>query len=242
MHREMRMRSVVLRKRRARDSRRVREHYDALIGEGDDPVTDPEPLRSYMDRWDGKLFLDALALKPDKSVLEIGVGTGRMAVRTAPYCAKFVGIDLSPEAVARAKMHLQLPNCEILCGDFLCARFGEGFDVIFSTLTFLHIREKRQAVRKVYRLLRRGGRFVLTVDRNRKRQLRCGNRRVPLFPDRPQSMKRLLKEEGLRVVKMEPMAAAFLIVAEKMESPDDGVGRVFRNWEQKPAQENQGAD
>ena len=49
--------------------RDVIAHYDRLIEEENDPVRDPEPLRAYMDRWDGAGFLDRLQLTPDKTVL-----------------------------------------------------------------------------------------------------------------------------------------------------------------------------
>ena len=55
-------------------------HYDLLIAEGNDPVHDPPALKEYMDRWDGSAFLEALQLSTEKTVLEIGVGTGRLAV------------------------------------------------------------------------------------------------------------------------------------------------------------------
>lgn len=29
-------------------------HYDILIDENYDPVHDPEPLKAYMDKWDGQ--------------------------------------------------------------------------------------------------------------------------------------------------------------------------------------------
>lgn len=64
----------------------VISHYDLLTDENNDPVNDPLPLREYMDTWDGPPFLDALHLDSTKSVLEIGVGTGRLAVKTAPCC------------------------------------------------------------------------------------------------------------------------------------------------------------
>ncbi len=54
----------------------VSKHYDMLIDENNDPVRDPEPLREYMDKWDGRQFIDSLQLTKRKSVLEIGVGTG----------------------------------------------------------------------------------------------------------------------------------------------------------------------
>ena len=80
----------------------VIEHYDRLIDEENDPVRDVPALKAYMDRWDGADFLDAMELSKSKRVLEIGVGTGRLAVRVIPACREFVGIDLSPKTIARA--------------------------------------------------------------------------------------------------------------------------------------------
>lgn len=50
-------------------------HYDSLIDENNDPCRDPKPLQDYMDKWDGKDFIDSLDLSKDKSVLEIGICT-----------------------------------------------------------------------------------------------------------------------------------------------------------------------
>lgn len=38
----------------------VIKHYDLLIDEGNDPVHDSEPLREYMDKWDGQAFIDKM--------------------------------------------------------------------------------------------------------------------------------------------------------------------------------------
>ncbi|MBQ8943824.1 MAG: DUF4956 domain-containing protein [Clostridia bacterium] len=52
-------------------------HYDKLIDEGNDPVNDPLMLKEYMDKWDGRVFIDKLQLSPEKNVLEIGnIGAG----------------------------------------------------------------------------------------------------------------------------------------------------------------------
>ena len=81
-------------------------HYDLLIDENNDPVHDPKPLQDYMDKWDGQNFIDKMELNKDKSVLEIGVGTGRLAVRVAPLCGRFYGVDISPKTIERAKENL----------------------------------------------------------------------------------------------------------------------------------------
>lgn len=117
----------------------VSKHYDLLVEENNDPVCDPEPLRKYMDKWDGQQFIDSLLLTKEKSVLEIGVGTGRLAVRVAPECREFCGIDLSPKTVKRAKENLKKQtNVTLVCGDFMSYEFGRKFDVIYSSLTFMH--------------------------------------------------------------------------------------------------------
>lgn len=68
----------------------VIEHYNLLIEEGNDPVHDPRPLQDHMDKWDGQAFIDKLKLDKAKTVLEIGVGTGRLAVRVVPLCGCFL--------------------------------------------------------------------------------------------------------------------------------------------------------
>lgn len=55
------------------------EHYDLLIEEQCDPCRDSDILKEYMSRWDGPRFYDFLCLSSEKTVLEIGIGTGRIA-------------------------------------------------------------------------------------------------------------------------------------------------------------------
>ncbi len=81
-------------------------HYDSLIAENNDPVYDPKPLRDYMDKWDGQQFIDNMCLDKSKTVLEIGVGTGRITVRVEPLCKQLTGIDISSETVKRARENL----------------------------------------------------------------------------------------------------------------------------------------
>ena len=69
--------------------REVIEHYDKLVDENNDPVRDTKPLKDYMDKWDGQRFIEGMRLDKSKSVLEIGVGTGRLALKIAPLCKSF---------------------------------------------------------------------------------------------------------------------------------------------------------
>lgn len=194
----------------------VARHYDNLIKQQNDPVLDPPALRTHMNGWDGALFLDRLPLSQDKSVLEIGVGTGRLALRVAPHCGSFCGIDLSPCTVARAREHLGVcSHASLICADFLTHAFHNTFDIIYSSLTFFHIKEKRQALTKVFSLLRANGFFALSIDKNQADTLRFDGYSLPLYPDDPDQTRALLCEVGFSVVEEIEVDFAYLFFCKK---------------------------
>jgi SAM-dependent methyltransferase len=191
-------------------------HYDALIDENNDPVRDPVPLKKYMDNWDGAAFIDALRLSLDKSVLEIGVGTGRLAARVCDKCGVFTGIDFSPKTVARAKENLSgSPEAELICGNFLTHDFARRFDIIYSSLTFMHIYDKQAAIQKAADLLNPGGRFVLSLDKNQRTVLDYGVRQITVYPDTPEKIAALLTEAGLEIESQFETKFAVIFAARK---------------------------
>ena len=97
----------------------VINHYDLLIEEDNDPFRDPPVLQEYMSQWDGEQFIEAMELTNSKRVLEIGIGTGRLAVKVAPFCMTLTGIDISPKTIERAKENLkEHTNIVFVCDDF----------------------------------------------------------------------------------------------------------------------------
>lgn len=194
----------------------VIRHYDLMIDENNDPVHDPEPLREYMDKWDGQQFIDLLQLTKEKSVLEIGVGTGRLAVRVAPECREFCGIDLSPKTVKRAKENLkEQTNVALICGDFMSYEFGRKFDVIYSSLTFMHIKDKQAAINKVKTLLNISGRFVLSIDKSQSDTIEYGTRKIKIHPDRKEDIAEYINQSGMSLIKVFETEFAEIFAAAK---------------------------
>lgn len=172
----------------------VASYYDILIEQNNDPVHDPEALKQYMDKWDGSDFISKLNLNKQSSVLEIGVGTGRLAVRVAPLCGSFCGIDISPKTINRAKENLQkYDNVSLIHGDFLAYSFACSFDVIYSSLTFMHIKDKQSAIDKAASLLSNGGRFVLSIDKNQDEYIDTGVNKIRVYPDSPNIISSCIK-------------------------------------------------
>lgn len=194
----------------------VTHHYDLLIYENNDPVHDSKPLRDYMDKWDGQAFIDSMELDNNKSVLEIGVRTGRLAVRVAPLCGEFCGIDISPKTIDRAKENLaEYRNVELICDDFLSYKFECKFDVIYSSLTFMHIEDKQNAINKVVTLLKDGGKFVLSIDKSKSEYIDTGTRKIKLYPDTKEKTVEYIKAAGLTILNQYDTEFATIFVVQK---------------------------
>ena len=111
-------------------------------------------------------LLDHAALTPGFRVLDIGCGTGTLAVliRRLHPGVSVVGLDPDPKALARARRKAD--------GEHLDVQFDRGFsdqlpyaqasfDRVFSSLMYHHLPhdEKESTLREVRRVLRPGGSF-----------------------------------------------------------------------------------
>lgn len=153
-------------------------------------------------------------LEPGESVLDIGCGTGSLAIaakRRVGPSGTAQGIDASPEMIARARRKASKAGVDVTFTDGVVEAlpFPDGqFDAVLSTLMLHHLpREARQqCAREMRRVLKPGGR-VLAVDFGRGVGAGAGGRksfmehfhrhgRVDL-PD----IVELLSEAGLTVVE-----------------------------------------
>ena len=205
----------MLRKRKIR-MKEVIEHYNKLIDENNDPVRDPKPLRDYMDKWDGQRFIESMQLDKSKAVLEIGVGTGRIAVKVAPNCKSLCGIDVSEKTIQRATENLSMyQNIKLICDDFMFCKFEAEFDVIYSSLTFMHIQDKLSAIQKIAALLSNNGLFVLSIDKNQNEYIDMGDRRVKIYPENPNDIRSYLSASKLKIIDEFETDHAYITVSRK---------------------------
>jgi SAM-dependent methyltransferase len=79
---------------------------------------------------------------PDKAVVEIGPGYGRILsaalARGVPF-RRYIGVDLSEENVRHLRAGFEDPRVQILHGDAESVTFDEAIDSMYSFLTFKHI-------------------------------------------------------------------------------------------------------
>ena len=194
----------------------ISKHYDLLIENGNDPVLDCKELADYMDKWDGKEFINLLNLDAYKTVLEIGCGTGRIAKKIIKQCKKYVGIDISSKTVDVAKNHFKdFNNAFFINEDFLKYKDTEKYDVIFSTLTFMHIKDKKKALNNAFNLLKNKGEFILSIDKNQQNFIDTGYSRIEVYPDNPIFICKTLTTLGFIKLKIKEIDNAYVITAQR---------------------------
>lgn len=194
----------------------IKTHYDLLIEENNDPFRDPPALRKYMESWDGQVFLDLLELNQSKTVLEIGIGTGRIAEKTAGCCRHLTGIDISPKTIERARENLRhCLNITLICDDFIAHPFRETFDVVYSTLTMMHFQDKPLVIEKISSLLIDGGLLCLSIDKSQSEWIDFGDRRIRVYPDTPEKITALAEQAGLKAKKVVEIENAHIVVLVK---------------------------
>lgn len=122
------------------------------------PVANP-------DAFERKIAITKSRMTPRDVVLDIGCGTGSLALRLAPDAAHVHGLDVSSEMVriARAKADdQQVGNVTFHVGAFdACDEFeAESLDGLCA-YSLLHLVEDRDAtLARIYRLLKPGGFFI----------------------------------------------------------------------------------
>jgi SAM-dependent methyltransferase len=129
----------------------------------------------------------ALAIEPGTRVLDVACGTGGVALRAARAGADVVGIDISPDQLAKAR--------DAADGEGLTVRFDEGdcqelpygdgeFDAVVSVFGAIFASDHERAAVELARVCRPAGRLALTAWPHDE-WLKVGERAGRPFPTGP---------------------------------------------------------
>ena len=133
----------------------VAERYDATLGERGDPAVVAATVEFLAD------------LAGDGAALELGIGTGRIALPLVARGVRVHGMDLSPDMVAQLRAKPGGEDIPVTIGDFASARTGEAFSLaylVFNTINNLTTQDAQVACfENVAAQLAPGGCFVVEV-------------------------------------------------------------------------------
>ena len=125
-------------------------------------------------------FLTDLAA--DGNALELGIGTGRIALPLSQRGIRVHGIDLSPEMLGELRRKPGAEAIDVTMGDFATTKLGKTFGLaylVFNTITNLTTQEAQvDCFRNVAAHLKPGGCFVIEVFVPELRRLPPGGRMI----------------------------------------------------------------
>jgi ubiquinone/menaquinone biosynthesis C-methylase UbiE len=114
-------------------------------------------------------ILDIVRLKGTERVADVGCGTGtmlRVISRTYPHVRAY-GIDPDLFLLTRARKKLVAAKDRVMLEQGVAqhiAQPDQSFDIVFCTLTLHHLpdKDKKLALNEMFRILKPGGRVVIT--------------------------------------------------------------------------------
>lgn len=115
---------------------------------------------SFVSKY-GEDLIGWLAPQEGEHILDVGCGTGQLANEIKAYGADVVGMDASPDMIAKAKATYH--DIKFFVKDATDFSFDAPFDAVFSNATLHWINNQTEAIRCIYNVLKPGGRFVFEM-------------------------------------------------------------------------------
>lgn len=108
--------------------------------------------------------ISLLDLTEKSTFLDVGCGTGWAVREVAGRCRSTCGIDISPKMIEKAKRQATLgEDVEFKVANAEAIPYSdEYFDAVLCTFSFHHYKDPVASLREIKRVLKPGGRFVLT--------------------------------------------------------------------------------
>ncbi len=183
---------------------------------------DYDRLASYGSAPEAAHLVRLAGVRAGERVLDVGTGSGLVAIVAAQHGARATGVDPTPELLAKARENAALAGCPAIewqAGAAECLPFSDAsFDVVLSQYAHMFSPQPEAAAREMLRVLKPGGRIAFaawTPDGLAPRLMGLTFRYLPPMPGAPppspfewgdaQGVHRYLKDD-VRDVVFEPAA------------------------------------
>ncbi|MFZ2189199.1 MAG: methyltransferase domain-containing protein [Candidatus Magasanikiibacteriota bacterium] len=125
----------------------------------------------YWDSFEKDQVLPLLGDIKDKKILDVGAGNGRLASRLVKEGTEVTALDVSEEMLKKIdqKFNKNLTKIKTVIGDAECLPFEDSsFDIVIATFLIVHLKDLNLFFDEVYRVLKPGGKFLVTNINQRK--------------------------------------------------------------------------
>lgn len=167
-------------------------------------AADYDRKESYLDSFEKDKLLPMLGDLKGKKVLDVGAGTGRLAMRLVRSGAEVLALDVSKEMLGVLNMKSQ-NKIETMLGDAERLPFGsEVFDFVIASFLIVHLKSPQRFFDEAYRVLKLGGKFLVTnINQKRPPEIKTkqGMIEIESYYHRPEKVKEMLEDLAFGIEK-----------------------------------------
>ena len=169
----------------------------------------------YWDSFEKDRVLPMLGDLKDKKVLDVGAGTGRLALRMVKAGAQVTALDISQEMLKKFDVPC-LPSealaeggsvFNVVVGDAENLPFeDESFDIVVATFLIVHLKDLRKFFDEAYRVLKPGGLFLVTnINQRKAPEIKTSEGLIEIesYYHRPEAVVKSLEELAFSIKKNE---------------------------------------
>jgi ubiquinone/menaquinone biosynthesis C-methylase UbiE len=164
---------------------------------------DYDKKESYLNSFEKNRFLPLLGDVKNKIVLDVGAGTGRLAMALAQMGAQVTALDLSPKMLA--ELHKKNPKIITVVGDAESLPFSENsFDFIIASFLIVHLKNPAIFFAEAYRALKDGGKLLVSnINQKEPPEIKTkeGIIKIESYYHQPKNIIKLLEELAFAVEK-----------------------------------------
>ena len=146
----------------------IRQKKEKTVWDGQAAGYDSRTLKIFRHAYDLSIQKVRSILTPEKTVLEIGCGTGIVTLGIAPYAGRIAAVDISPQMIAEAERKAErasAANVEFRVSDGYSTPYDDGsFDVVLLFNVLHVVNEPAALLREARRVLKPSGWLACAVD------------------------------------------------------------------------------
>jgi len=165
------------------------EFYDAKLG--------------YLNGFEQNQLLPLLGNVKNKTILDVGAGTGRLAVKLINAGATLTALDASGQILKI--LHQKNTATKTIIADAENLPFPDNsFDIIIAAFLIVHLKNPALFFQESYRVLKQAGQFVLTNINQKKPpavKIKNGLITIESYYHRPEKIITLLEKKFFQIQK-----------------------------------------
>lgn len=168
--------------------------YDSAEGY-DLAAEDYDKKEGYLNSFEKNQFLPLLGNLAGKKILDVGAGTGRLAIPLVKAGAEVVAMDVSEKMLMR--LYRKNKQIKTVVGDAENLPFADGsFDFVYAAFLIVHLKNPTRFFDEAYRVLKNEGILAVTNINQKdppKVKTKAGEIVIESFYHRPEKIREILE-------------------------------------------------